>query len=820
MELCGKGVTFFPGLLFNNGNNATMDDWQLLKDYAAKNSQEAFRALVQRYSGMVYHAALRQTGNPHAAEEVAQVVFIALAQKADRIPRQPTLYGWLFRATRFAVLNQARQSANRERHEQETVAMQPITEPNEADSTWERLTPHLNDALDKLSAGDRELLMIRYFGNKSHKEVAEALGVSEETARKRLSRAMERLREIFARRGVVVSSLALAAAFAAHGAKAAPMEAASSWAEVAMAKAAAGTAAGSAGGIVAFVTSAKVAGLVAALVLGGTTFAIYKSISRGSPAPLATNLAISQGAPDTNGSLTGPSAPSRPAGDAVVSAAALDKVRAALHDPNPTTWYPNSVMQEAIAGLGDKKKAALPILEAALHEADADVRLRAVDGLGIIGPEAGAAAPLLLAMLRDGGLGKDIPRPRYPLYNFTESSPGRPWTIYPDNIILYVLGQIGPAPEVLPEFARLMKENRSVSAIVYQATRQFFGVRRSMQAGGWLWAIANEDSKALNNAFRPLLQDTDKAVRCTAALSLVSALGDQADAGVFPVAADMLKTRNIIGEQDGLWLLQSAALDPGPDSAGVKFTLNAPRLGPYLNETVSALADAAYHGATENVRLGASKMLDVLVPDLRQSNPSLAAVVEQQRQADAFTAKVTSGEATTPEIVEGLKKFPKAAPDIAFFSALNGSHPVELLPAFTEALAALAPAPDAGRAERSDASSVERSRAINTRMRLANAMQKIAPELPKPIFTVNDVIALGRIMQDPAVQADPDRFQKVSAAWELAKWPDRKSVGIFFDVSPDEMRRLLAAMKEADAPTYDALVVKVKEIDPHFFPNH
>ena len=206
-----------------------MDDWQLLKDYATNHSEEAFRALVERYAGMVYHAALRQTGDPHAAEEAGQVVFLALAQKAGRIPRQATLHGWLFRVTRFAVLNRARTDANCGRREQKALVMQPTIEPNEADSTWERLTPLLNDALDGLSAADRELLMIRFFGEKSHKEVAAALGVSEETARKRLSRAIERLREIFARQGVVVSSVALAAAFAAHGAQAAPMEAASSW---------------------------------------------------------------------------------------------------------------------------------------------------------------------------------------------------------------------------------------------------------------------------------------------------------------------------------------------------------------------------------------------------------------------------------------------------------------------------------------------------------------------------------------------------------------------------------------------------------------
>src|SRR5580704_6735522 len=105
-----------------------MDDWQLLKSYAVDNSEEAFGVLVERYAGMVYQTALRQTGNTYAAEEAAQVVFIALAQKADRIPRQATLYGWLFRATRFAVLNQARSDSNRERRELSAHLMQTTTE--------------------------------------------------------------------------------------------------------------------------------------------------------------------------------------------------------------------------------------------------------------------------------------------------------------------------------------------------------------------------------------------------------------------------------------------------------------------------------------------------------------------------------------------------------------------------------------------------------------------------------------------------------------------------------------------------------------------
>jgi uncharacterized protein (TIGR03435 family) len=258
-----------------------MDDWQLLNDYATRNSEEAFRALVERYAGMVYHTALRQLGNPHSAEEVAQAVFIILAQKAATIRRQTTLYGWLFRATRFAVLNQRRQEKNRARREQEAYAMQSASNSDDLNPVWEQITPHLDDALDKLPVMDRELVMIRYFGNKSHKEAAQTLGVSEDVVRKRLSRAMEKLRVIFIRRGVAVSSLALVTAFTAHGVQAAPLGLASSLAGVAFAKGA--TASGltltlikGALKIMAW-TQAKtaiMAGVVVLLVAGTTTITV------------------------------------------------------------------------------------------------------------------------------------------------------------------------------------------------------------------------------------------------------------------------------------------------------------------------------------------------------------------------------------------------------------------------------------------------------------------------------------------------------------------------------------------------------------------
>ena len=268
-----------------NQTIAAMDDWQLLNDYATRNSEDAFRALADRYAGMVYHTALRQIGNTHTAEEITQAVFIALAQKAAKIPKQTILYGWLFRATRFAVLNRLRDDDCRRRHEQEALAVQNQTQPAGPDPVWDQIAALLDDALALLPTSDREIVMIRYFGDKSHKEVAQALGVSEDTAKKRVSRALEKLRAIFARRGVAVPSAALAAALTANSAQAAPAGLASALAAAAVAKAPAASSAAALAKAVAQImawTQVKIAAVVAAgvLVAAGTTTVAVEQVHR------------------------------------------------------------------------------------------------------------------------------------------------------------------------------------------------------------------------------------------------------------------------------------------------------------------------------------------------------------------------------------------------------------------------------------------------------------------------------------------------------------------------------------------------------------
>jgi len=221
------------------------EDWDLLNEYATQNSEASFHALVERHAGMVYHAALRQIGDPHLAEEVTQAVFIALAQKASRLSSRVLVCGWLYRATRYAVLNLARAERSRRRHEQEVIAMQTLVPPPEqAHPIWEHISPFLDEALNELSASDRHAILVRYFGGRSHKETSQKLGISEDAAKKRLSRALDRLRSILSKRGVVTPALALTAAFAACGSKAAPTGLTSSIASAALSHAASASASG------------------------------------------------------------------------------------------------------------------------------------------------------------------------------------------------------------------------------------------------------------------------------------------------------------------------------------------------------------------------------------------------------------------------------------------------------------------------------------------------------------------------------------------------------------------------------------------------
>jgi RNA polymerase sigma factor (sigma-70 family) len=250
-------------------------DMELLRQYVRKNSEEAFAALVTRHVNMVYSAALRKTGNPAAAEEITQAVFVILAKKANRLLRHTALSGWLYQAARLTAANFLRTEIRRARREQEAY-MQSLSHQT-GPEIWPQIMPLLEDAMGQLGEKDRNALALRFFEEKSFQEIGNAIGVSENAARKRTNYALEKLRTYFSRHGVNSTAGTIAEAISANSVHAAPAALAQTATAVAIAKGATAsistlTLAKGALKVMAWskTKTAIVAGTTALLMLGGT----------------------------------------------------------------------------------------------------------------------------------------------------------------------------------------------------------------------------------------------------------------------------------------------------------------------------------------------------------------------------------------------------------------------------------------------------------------------------------------------------------------------------------------------------------------------
>jgi RNA polymerase sigma factor (sigma-70 family) len=213
------------------------DDMTLVREFAARQSEPAFAALVKRHIGLVHLAALRQTGDAHLAEEITQAVFIILARKAAALGPNTILAAWLYRTTRYAAADALKTRRRREAREQEACMQSTLNQPdNDAGDAWAQLAPLLDDALNELGETDRTALVLRFFENKTAREIAAALQLEENAAQKRVARALEKLRARFVKRGVTLTAAVIAGAVAANSAPAAPAALVKSVTAVAMAK--------------------------------------------------------------------------------------------------------------------------------------------------------------------------------------------------------------------------------------------------------------------------------------------------------------------------------------------------------------------------------------------------------------------------------------------------------------------------------------------------------------------------------------------------------------------------------------------------------
>jgi RNA polymerase sigma factor (sigma-70 family) len=202
---------------------STMSDWELLHRYAKTRSEAAFAELVRRHLGWVYSVALRQVGQPELAQEVAQSVFVLLARKAGSLRSGTKVGGWLFRTTRFVGSRALRAEVRLKKREQSALSMSAGTVFPDGDAAvWERIVPHLDEAVAALSEPEHTAILLRFYEKKRLHEIGEQLGIGEEAAKKRVSRAVDRLRTFLTQRGVAIGATVLAGLLTERTVEAAP----------------------------------------------------------------------------------------------------------------------------------------------------------------------------------------------------------------------------------------------------------------------------------------------------------------------------------------------------------------------------------------------------------------------------------------------------------------------------------------------------------------------------------------------------------------------------------------------------------------------
>jgi RNA polymerase sigma factor (sigma-70 family) len=199
------------------------DDAQLLRKFVADHSQQAFASLVERHVNLVYSAALRQVGgDAHLAWDVSQGVFLALAQNAPRLASHAALTGWLFTTTRFICAKLVRSRQRGRARDQAASVMNEILHEAAPEPDWAAVRPILDATMHELSETDREALLLRHFDGRSFAEIGRLYGLSENAARMRAERALEKFRARLTRRGITSTAAALGAVLSAHGVGTAP----------------------------------------------------------------------------------------------------------------------------------------------------------------------------------------------------------------------------------------------------------------------------------------------------------------------------------------------------------------------------------------------------------------------------------------------------------------------------------------------------------------------------------------------------------------------------------------------------------------------
>ena len=582
------------------------DDSMLLRQYAENQSNEAFAELVTRHINLVYSVALRQVGQPQNAEEISQAVFIILAKKAAGLRHEKALPSWLFLTTRLMANNFLRSELRRRHREQEAYMQTILNEPGS--EVWPRIAPWLDSAVAGLREKDRQVILLRFYQGRNHREVGAALGTSEAAAEKRVNRALEKLRKFFAKRGVSSTTAIIAEEISANSVQAAPVALAKSVTALAIS----GTTTPTVMAVtkaIAISTAQKI--LVTAAVVGfvGATVYLCESFpskkSQSNEKPVAFNptnsatpvLVLSQSG--VNSALVTDSS-------GINLDEAIANLQKVLHtEPTSHQMYNYNAITNAIGAFGLYRTSALRVLLDNSDDPEEFVRGGAIAGMGY--------------------LGKFLPDVSPVLWNMIYTSQGRGhWMVFG------ALKNIGFGPSDLPALTDLLTNGpicngtiltrfapESISAVILQ---------NPSACAPYIPALEN------------LLTDSDSNTQFRAALALVRYEGTN-NPNIFPA-------------------IHAVFASPNNRTSEYKKNLAAQILakaGPAAGSFVPDLLKFAETASEASVQDATYSTIADIEPALGSQIPQVAKALKQQQEDEQWSEKFKSGSYSLDDLQAALK---------------------------------------------------------------------------------------------------------------------------------------------------------------------
>lgn len=764
------------------------DDLELLVRFSRDGDETAFATLVDRHLPVVYAAARRIVcSDEHLAPDIAQRVFTKLAARLPRVIAHleavavartddgsppPSVRGWLHRDTCLTAMEVLRKETRRRRRETAATPSEQVSGNPEPD--WNRLRPFLDQSLDELPDPDREALLLRFFHDRDPAAIGATLGTSRDAARKRIERALERLRQRLTARGISCTAAALTLAFETHGSEAPPAELLRRIERQTLASVASKS----------FPTTAVFSTLMSSTLLKtvlitgvvGLGLALtFRLASR--PSADSASDGSSRGSRTSDGGRPsadpadaargrmGRRSQAKAEGDADAGElAALSRLREALHaaSARPARILPDPGIRSVIEEWTGSRRLFLPLLREALASDRPEVVTRAASGVMVIGPEAVDCGQELILALRKNSFGRTL------------------------GSLGSALARIGPAPDLLPRVLEVLREKP----------------QHNLAFADCLGSLAGEDPGTIRAALEPLLRDRDPLLQELAAGVLVKSTASAPDPELLRIAIASLSSDTLNSQHLGLDIISQFGTRAGPD-ADPSF---AHRLGAAADDVVVALIRVANHSQLAERRTRARKLLDRIEPTLRRDNPEFDRWLSEQEATDQFRRRMMAGTLGIAELVEGLSRHPGASDDVAKRLAEYGPDARAALPSLHQALEALEPS--------EKDSPFDRSTRFERRGHIVEAIRKLAPDQPSPIFSRADV---RKILEPLSVLSKPGPSEARFEALREVFMP-LLSEGFKPDeeLRPDQLRRLLASIGLVDPALRDALLAEAQSVDPTF----